>query len=165
MLKFKVTGLRELGEALRQYGPNLARRALPRATYEAAQVFREEAFRLAPVSALDKPHMRNALSTFKGRGTGPFQAAYGVGIRGRKLSKGEKKALRFLRSKTDKPVNLKGDPYYWRFLEFGTSKMVPRPFMRPAFESKVSEALERFRVVLGEQVERVAMVSRIANRK
>lgn len=29
-----------------------------------------------------------------------------------------------------------GDFHYWRFVEFGTSKMAPRPFMRAAFEAQ-----------------------------
>jgi HK97 gp10 family phage protein len=33
-------------------------------------------------------------------------------------------------------------PYYWRFLEFGTSKMPARPFMRPAFEENKRRALD-----------------------
>lgn len=28
-----------------------------------------------------------------------------------------------------------GDTYYWRFLEFGTSKMPARPFIRPAMDA------------------------------
>jgi len=33
-------------------------------------------------------------------------------------------------------------PYYWRFLEFGTSKMPARPFMRPAFEGNKRIAMD-----------------------
>ncbi|SUO95260.1 HK97-gp10 family putative phage morphogenesis protein [Suttonella ornithocola] len=45
-----------------------------------------------------------------------------------------------------------GDTYYWRFLEFGTSKMPARPFIRPAMDadqitgayaSELSKAIER----------------------
>lgn len=32
------------------------------------------------------------------------------------------------------------DPYYWRWVEFGTSKMAAQPFMRPAYESQRSLA-------------------------
>lgn len=35
-----------------------------------------------------------------------------------------------------------GNVYYWRFLEFGTSKMAARPFMRPALENNVSPATD-----------------------
>ena len=32
------------------------------------------------------------------------------------------------------------DPFYWRFVEFGTSKMPAKPFMRPAFEQSKEKA-------------------------
>ncbi len=33
--------------------------------------------------------------------------------------------------------------FYWRFLEFGTVKMKPRPFLRPAFEARKREAADK----------------------
>ena len=35
--------------------------------------------------------------------------------------------------------------FYWRFLEYGTPKMPAFPFIRPAFDHKKDEALERFK--------------------
>ncbi len=35
----------------------------------------------------------------------------------------------------------KFDAYYWYLVEFGTSKMSARPFMRPAFEAKKDDAV------------------------
>jgi len=37
-----------------------------------------------------------------------------------------------------------GDTFYWRFLEFGTSSISPRPFMRPALAENTSEATNIF---------------------
>lgn len=34
----------------------------------------------------------------------------------------------------------KGETYYAAFLEYGTSKMAPKPFMRPAYDSKKAQA-------------------------
>ena len=36
------------------------------------------------------------------------------------------------------------DGFYGRFLEFGTVKMSPRPFMRPAFEAKGERGIDAF---------------------
>lgn len=36
------------------------------------------------------------------------------------------------------------DVYYWRFLEFGTEKMTPRPFFRRGVESAVQQATNVF---------------------
>ena len=35
----------------------------------------------------------------------------------------------------------KFDAYYWRYVEFGTSRMAARPFLRPSFEVKKEEAI------------------------
>lgn len=43
------------------------------------------------------------------------------------------------------PSNLVGNPNYWWLVEFGTSKMRARPFLRPAFESQKMAALEKFK--------------------
>lgn len=40
------------------------------------------------------------------------------------------------------------DAFYWRFHEFGTSKMPARPFIRPAFESLKFTAFNKIIVVL-----------------
>lgn len=37
-----------------------------------------------------------------------------------------------------------GDTFYWRFVEFGTSRVAARPFMRPALEESISEATAVF---------------------
>lgn len=38
-----------------------------------------------------------------------------------------------------------GDTYYWRFLEFGTSKMAARPFLEPALNQSKNAAIEAVR--------------------
>jgi HK97 gp10 family phage protein len=37
-----------------------------------------------------------------------------------------------------------GDTWYWRFVEFGTSRVAARPFMRPALAQSISEATAVF---------------------
>lgn len=37
-----------------------------------------------------------------------------------------------------------GDTFYWRFLEFGTSKIQAQPFLRPALENNVQTAIDTF---------------------
>lgn len=51
------------------------------------------------------------------------------------------------------PSNLVGNPNYWWFVEFGTSKMRARPFLRPAFDSKKNEALQAFRSYMKREIE------------
>lgn len=46
------------------------------------------------------------------------------------------------------------DPFYWRFLEFGTNKMRAQPFLRPAAQ-KLPQALEVFKVQLARWISKV----------
>ena len=41
-------------------------------------------------------------------------------------------------------ANPGGDTFYWRFIEFGTSKVAARPFMRPAMEQSMAAATQAF---------------------
>jgi HK97 gp10 family phage protein len=46
------------------------------------------------------------------------------------------------------------DAWYWRFLEFGTSKLAARPFLRPAFDQMKVEAVMEIKNKLALAIER-----------
>lgn len=47
-----------------------------------------------------------------------------------------------------------GDTYYWRFLEFGTSKMPARPFFQRALSENVNQATDEFVKQYGRGIDR-----------
>lgn len=47
-----------------------------------------------------------------------------------------------------------GAVYYWRFLEFGTSKMKAQPFMRPALENNVDKVISTVTAELSNQLDK-----------
>lgn len=142
----EVKGLREIEQNLRALGRDLAARGVRRMMSRAAVPMRDDARRRAPI--LKQPDTRRMAGTlqksiviWRKRET-PYAATYYVGVRG--LSS---KATGFFKSFTDRAGKaLKGsdnpnDPFYWRFVELGTSKMAARPFLRPAFEAKKMESI------------------------
>jgi HK97 gp10 family phage protein len=44
------------------------------------------------------------------------------------------------------------EAFYWRFQEFGTSKMSATPFVRPAFEAKKQEAIQEIKDKFAEKI-------------
>ena len=48
------------------------------------------------------------------------------------------------------------DPYYWWWVEFGTSKMPAKPFLRPAFSQTKQEQLEIMRKRMASSLARIA---------
>lgn len=75
--------------------------------------------------------MASQITQASGRG-GPYKIVNRMGVKGgaRKPDVASFGERFFGTAKTQK----KGDAYYWRFLEFGTSKMPARPFLRVGFE-------------------------------
>jgi HK97 gp10 family phage protein len=139
MADSKIEGIADFTEKLRSITPAMRKRVVRNALAAGARLVRDEAKRLAPVlrpgAAISAP--------FRNVGT-------------------VKKAIRVRTSKADKRdgnigvfVNVKpakagqrgaknpNDPFYWRFLEFGTKKMAARPFLRPAAD-KLGGALKVF---------------------
>jgi HK97 gp10 family phage protein len=46
-------------------------------------------------------------------------------------------------------------PYYWRFIEHGTSKKAATPFLRPAFEQNVQLAIQLFTEELAKRIDKL----------
>lgn len=44
--------------------------------------------------------------------------------------------------------------FFWRYIEFGTSKMQAHPFLRPAFEAAKEKAVQRFEQRLRERLDK-----------
>jgi len=134
-----IQGLDVFAQALKILPANVARRVLRGAVASGGKVIRDEAKAKAPVftGKVSQGHpppgtLRRAIALGRSnRSSGPGKEVYHVFVRNAATSsKGRKVA-----------VGGKFDAYYWRFVEFGTSKMAARPFMRPAFEVKKDEAI------------------------
>ena len=52
------------------------------------------------------------------------------------------------------------DPFYWRFLEFGTKKMSARSFLRPA-ANRLGQALDIFQAQVGRWIDKVNTTGKV----
>lgn len=151
----QLHGLKELQATLRQLPLRLQDRTILAALRAAGQVIRKEAQARVPLLKQPVPHRkrgvvrkaisvrRSRLDNIKGKRSGVY---IGVKPLGRKEIKGFKGG-------TGRNPD---DPFYWIFLEFGTSKMSAKPFLRPAFEAKQFEALRKFEEYMKARVEKEA---------
>lgn len=148
MISAKVNGIPELKAALAGLVPKLRRQALRNALAAGARVVRDEARRRAPVlqPTLRAPYrkpgtVRKAVSVRTSK-TARRAGDVGVFVNVRPAKRGQRGA---------KNPN---DPFYWRFLEFGTKKMAARPFLQ-AGARKLADALEAFKRVIGPQIDKM----------
>lgn len=159
MVEVKFHGLKDIERALQELPRRVDRRILNEGLLDGARLVRDEARAKAPV--LREEHsrrrpgvLRRAIQAIRVR---PQGYAATVLVRVRPLSKGaiarfKKKAI----ARGMKNVNgadNPNDPFYWRFVEFGTSKMSARPFLRPAFEAKKVAAVRAAIALFRERVQ------------
>jgi HK97 gp10 family phage protein len=145
-VQIKTEGFKELVSSLRALEDELRTKILGTATLQAAKVVQEDAKRRAPV--LQKPDrrrragtLRDAIKTGRMRDRNIDGAAARVYVRmlsGKKVSEFKGRTGR---SSTENP----DDPFYARFVEYGTSKIRAKPFLRPAFESQRGAAIDKMR--------------------
>jgi len=129
-----VSGLSELTRTLEGMAANVQRNALRRAVSSGAAIIRNEAKERAPVRTGE---MRRDIQMKRERTADAQIATYAVYVRSGKKSRLAGKAR-----------NVERDSFYWRFVEFGTSKQAAQPFMRPAFEAKKNEAVDTIKATL-----------------
>jgi HK97 gp10 family phage protein len=144
-----VEGLAELRAALRELPQRIARNVLRGAVSAGAAVIRKEAKARAPLYTGKVAEGHPPAGTLKraiyqkqiNELSSLTNQVFFVGVRhGKKYQKQGKKG--------DKSQ----DAYYWRWVEFGTSKMAARPFMRPAFEAKKNEAVAAIKTYLTDRI-------------
>jgi HK97 gp10 family phage protein len=143
-----ISGLSDLEKALTQFADRLQKNVLVGGVRAGANVFRKEARANAAVAekaiikafsgkkiTVQPGFMKKNVMSWKLRKS-PYAVTFSVGIVGWKN--------RFS----------KLFPFWWRFIEFGTSKMAAKPFLRPAFESKKMEAIETMKKYLAARIDK-----------
>lgn len=114
LVRLEVKGLRETAAALKALPDRIMRRTLIAATITAAKEFQQELYRTAP-------HRTGRLVSE-------------IGISQPRIRRGNVKI----------DVGPSKKALYAYFLEYGTSRMAARPFMRPAFDAAHQDALDEF---------------------
>lgn len=171
----KLEGLDDLLAKLQQLPDRIGNNAMRRSLRKGANVIKQAA--VTKARALDDPQTGDAIYkniTVQGAGRkreqqegGPMMRV-GVlgGARKQKLSKsGEYSKRRRQRlgiQSLDQlgeiagagAGNPGGDTFYWRFLEFGTSKMKAKPFMRPAMNENDGAAFNAIAADMPKQIDK-----------
>lgn len=152
-VEYKVTGMEELTAKLKTVRSDMQRKGGRYALRKAAQVLRDQARMNA--ARVDDPRTPEDIAknvverwdsrTFKKTGNLGFR----VGVLGG--AKGDAKASGEVKGKGK--ANPGGDTFYWRFLEFGTSHMAARPFIRSAM-NRGQEAVGKFINEYGKALDR-----------
>lgn len=162
----KLTGIDELNKALADATKQIRTKAVRSALRKAANVIRDEAKRNAPV--LSVPTKRRKPGTVRDAIVVRFSKlarkdgneGVFIGVKPAKGAKYKKVGKLFGISIRAKVRNSKrgadspDDPYYWRFLEFGTKKMSARKFMTNAAD-KGNEAIKVFMDSVIPQIEKL----------
>ena len=153
----KVEGLRELQAKLKALPVKLQGKPMRNALQSGAKLVKTRARDLVSV---DTGFLREAIIQYPvKRGEHQYSDQVRVGVRkrvrkGAKLSKKYKAALNLRRRRSSNQRSV--TPKYWRYLEFGTSRMPARPFLRPAFEREKMPASERIKQRMREEIEKAA---------
>lgn len=154
VLQLKLEGVDALKAALADVSDKIRTRAVRGALREAGRVIQAAARVAAPVLAV--PTARRTPGTVRKNivvRASRFARRQGdegvyVNVRG---IRGKARVARLGKAGAANP----NDPYYWRWLEFGTRKMRARPFLGPSAASKGEEAIRTFMARVVPQIERL----------
>lgn len=124
MANIQIKGLKEVSQKLKKLPKNIRNRHVGKALRAGGKLVRDEARLHAPVATglvRKNVAMRTSTGARAGRNA---DVKVRIGI---------------ISDKTGRETGT--DAFYWRFHEFGTSKMPAQPFLRPAFEGKKGQVL------------------------
>lgn len=150
----RLEGVDKLKAALRDVAGKIRTKAVRGALREAAKVIQAQARSTAPVLSKPSPY-RNPGTVKKRIAVRASKFARKAGNEGVYVNvrplRGKAQNKRFGKAGAKNP----NDPFYWRFLEFGTKFMKARSFLRPAADSKGAEAIKKFMDAVIPQIEKL----------
>lgn len=153
-MEVKLQGLDQVKRNLRRLPDRLANNALRRALRKGANVIRNAARQNA--RRIDDPDTsRQILKNIvvQGGGRKRERTAGGPMVRVGVLG-GARDMSKYGEFKGNGSGNPGGDTWYWRLVEFGTSRTQARPFMRPAMSEKAGAAFEALAADMVKQTDR-----------
>lgn len=140
-----ISGLEDTVATLKALPAEFASKSggpIKRALYKSALLFKQSAIARAPK---DTGNLAANIYVYRDRNPKASGATerFLVGVRKKRASYARSR-MNMRLGRLGKNYSIGGDAFYWHFIEFGTKKMSPRPFLRPAFESNKSNALNVF---------------------
>lgn len=149
-LDFEIKGMKELDGFLKAFPEKVQRNCIASACFAGATVWRDGAKGRAPVRSEPPGLVRMGSRSTKGRLPGFLRASVRIW----------KKKGRDGGPTVTYGVGTRGMAFYGKFLEFGTSKMAARPWLRPAVDALTGWALEAMRSRLEQRIKRYALKGR-----
>jgi HK97 gp10 family phage protein len=138
-----VKGLKEMNRVLKRLPEKTRKKVVRSALREGAKVIKEAAENALASMFSGTGNVKSNVGIAAGRSRVPFQVLYRIGIEGGAVD-------------PEKDPRGSGEAYYWRFLEFGSSKFHARPFLRPAGEASVGRVTAIMRRKLNKGIVREA---------
>ena len=151
----KIAGIDDLKRALAALPGKLRRKALLKPLRSAMKVVLDSARAAVPVLQTPSPYRTKGLlkKTLSVRTSKVARQEGNVGVfvnikpaagaKFKTVGRVAGVAVRIKKKDSRRGAKSNVDPYYWRFVEFGTKKMAKRPFLTPA-ANKLPEALAAF---------------------
>lgn len=156
----KVAGMSALLRGLVDLPGELGKRAIFAALGGAGKVVKDAAVAKAPILSASDPMVQAGY-----RSSGTLKRA--IRVSRSKINKGQRGfwevivRVKPLKKSQERTLGRRGaknpnDPYYWWWVEFGTSKMSAQPFLRPAFHDTQDAQLNGMRRRMTASLEQAA---------
>ena len=161
MADVEIKGLSELLAAMRQLPKEIEGKVLAITVLKGAQKIRGAAKDIlrGKTGFWTTGLTERAIRVFKDKQNSPERAIYKVGVsmnvKGPRRRRGSTRFIG-ISFKNAKVSDVNWPPFWWRFVEFGTSKMSAKPFLRPAFDTNVNSVAEEMKSDLAKAIDRAA---------
>jgi HK97 gp10 family phage protein len=165
----QVEGLRALDEALGQLPKSIGRAVLRRTLVMAGEPIAEAARSMAPTrpsggQLRDSIAVSTKVKNPVGKAEYGRALAQGLGVgAARQALRDARRAAAGEGAFVEMYVGPSTSGWYAHFVEFGTAKAAPQPFMRPAWDSNKDRALDIIKRELGGQI--IAAAKRVGRSK